>query len=36
MLTAFRFDGFPNTNFWFFRLIHLWFRFITQKPGRGG
>jgi hypothetical protein len=36
MLTTFRFDGFPNTNFWFFRLNHLWFRFIMQKPGRGG
>jgi hypothetical protein len=36
MLTDFRFNGFPNTNFWFFRLNHLWFRFIMQILGRGG
>jgi hypothetical protein len=32
LMTAFGFNCFPNTNLGFFRLNHLWFRFILRNP----
>jgi hypothetical protein len=32
LMTAFGFNCFPNTNLGFFRINHLWVRFILRNP----